>query len=250
MNLNKLQQRFSEALLYKNTLIVSEIEKKEVFSSEDLLQVYRNSFVMGVSEALSITYQHTLALVGEEFFNAVARQFILQHPPHENNIISYGDGFSEYLHTLPQLQTIPYIAEIARFEWLLEETSNLPIQKEQLDIHRLSAVPAEQFEKIILQIPSQVNLFSSEQNIDHLYHMLSNNQVQETDLNQTCYMALIKLPDFSVELAELNKDEFSLLQKISQQQCLGEIATDNPQQILAALMGKKLINGFTVKETL
>lgn len=250
MNLNNLQLKFSQALLYKNALIISEIQEKEAFSSDDLLQVYRNSFVMGVTEALSITYQHTLSLVGEEFFNAVARQFILQQPPQENNIISYGNGFSEYLHTLSQLKTMPCIAEMARFEWLLEKTSNLQMQTKTFDIERLATIPAEQFKNITLQIPSQVNLFSSEQDIQHLYQMIISNTVQETDLNKACYIALKKQPDFSVELIKLNEDEFSLLEKICKQQCLGEIAAHDSQQFLPSLMEKKLINGFTVKESL
>ena len=249
MNLNKLQLKFSEALLYKNALIATEIQEKDAFTSHDLLQVYRNSFVMGVTEALSVTYRHTLSLVGEEFFNAVARQFILQQPPQENNIITYGNGFSEYLPTLSQLETIPYIAEMARFEWLLEQTSNLQIQTKKLDIKRLATISAEQFTNITLQVPSQVNLFTSEQDIQHLYQMIMSNTVQETDLNQTCYIALKKQADFTVELIKLNKDEFSLLQQISKQQCLGQITPSDLHQFLPSLMEKELINDFTIKES-
>lgn len=250
MNLNKLQQQFSEALLYQNSLITTEIQEKEAFASSDLLQVYRNSFVMGVTEALSITYQQTSSLVGEEFFNAVARQFILQQPPHENNIMTYGGGLSEYLHTLEQLKNIPYIAEMARFEWLLEQTSNLPIQTKKLDVKSLATIAAEQLPDIIFQVPTQVNLFSSEQNIRYLYQMLIDNNVQETDLNQSCYIALKKQPDFTVEIINLTQEEFLLVQQISQQQCLAQVAPSDLHQFLPALMEKELLNGFTIKEDL
>jgi len=250
MNLNKLQQQFSEALLYQNSLITAEIQEKVAFTSSDLLQVYRNSFVMGVTEALSITYQHILSLVGEDFFNAVARQFILQQPPQENNIITYGNGFSEYLQTLEQLVNIPYIAEMARFEWLLEQATNLQIQTKKLDVKSLATIAAEQLPDIIFQVPTQVNLFASEQNIRYLYQMLVDNNVQETDLNQACYIALKKQPDFTVELINLTQEEFLLLQQISQQQCLAQITPAALHQFLPALMEKELINGFTIKEDL
>lgn len=250
MKLNKLQLKFSEALLYKNSLIENEIREKKALSSHDLLQVYRNNFVMGVTEALAVTYRYTLALVGEAFFNTAARQYILQQPPQENNIINYGDGFSDYLHTLAQLQSMPYIAEMAGFEWLLEQTSNLQIETKKLDINRLAAVPEQQFAEILFQVPSQVNLFSSEQDIWQLYQMLINNSVQETDIAHCCYIALKKQPDFTVELIKLNKDEFSLLQQISKQRALGEIAANDLHQFLPSLVEKELINGFTSKVNL
>lgn len=250
MKLNKLQLKFSEALLYRNTLIENEIQEKTAFSSHELLQIYRNNFVIGVTEALAVTYRHTLALVGDAFFNTAARQYILQQPPQENNIINYGDGFSDYLHTLTQLQSMPYIAEMAGFEWLLEQTSNLQIEEKRLDITQLAVIPEQKFAEIIFQMPLQLNLFASKQDIWQLYQMLINNSVQETDLAHSCYIALKKQADFSVELIKLNKDEFSLLQQISQQRSLGEITQDHLQQFLPSLMQKGLINGFTCKENL
>ncbi len=250
MKLNKLQQQFSEALLYKNDLIESEIQEKDAFSSNELLQVYRNSFVMGVTEALAVTYQHTLSLVGEEFFNVVARQFILQQPPQENNIISYGNGFSDFLQNLKQLKSLPYIAEMARFEWLLEQTSNAQLQTQRLDIKKLATVQAEQFAIMTFQVPSQINLFASEQNIQYLYQMIIDNKVQETDLNTPCYMALKKQADFSIELITLSREEFLLVQQISNHQCLGQVEPYDLHQFLPALMEKDLLNGFTIKEDL
>jgi len=250
MKLNKLQQLFSDTLLYKSALIASEIQEKQHLTSDDLLQIYRNSFVMGVSEALAATYRHTLSLVGETFFNTVARQFILTQPPHENNIINYGDGFGHFLENLPQLKSMPYIAEMARFEWLLERTSAAQLQSQRLDIEKLSALPEALFAAISFNIPAQVSLFSSEQDILCLYHMLVDDKVQETDLNKACYLALKKQADFSVELIVLTENQYALLQQIADQQPLGKIITSDLQQLLPGLLEKDLLNGFTVKEML
>ncbi|MCG6201361.1 DNA-binding domain-containing protein [Psychromonas antarctica] len=250
MKLDMLQQQFTDALLYRNSLITSEIKDKELLSSKALLQIYRNSFVMGVTEALSITYQHSLSLVGETFFNAVARQFILQQPPQENNIISYGNGFSHFLQNLEQLQSLPYIAEMARFEWLLEQTSNAPFQSELLDTAKLASIPPEQLDIITFQIPSQISLFTSEQNILSLYQMIITNKVQETDLNTPCYMALKKQSDFSVELISLTKETFLLVQQISQHRPLGKIEPADLHLLLPSLLEKGLLNGFTIKENI
>ncbi len=246
MKLSELQHQFSDALLYKNDLISGQIKERDSFSGRDLLQVYRNSFVMGVTEALTATYQHTLSLVGEEFFNAVARQFILQQPPQENNIMAYGDGFYDFIGSLEQLKGMPYVAETARFEWLLEQTANAHIQTALLDLNKLGKVQAEQFADIVFHIPMQVTLFHSEQDIQQLYQMLINEQVQEADLNHSCYIALKKQPDFSVELIALTSHEYALAEQIKHSRPLGQIQPQELHQFLPALMEKHLINGFTV----
>lgn len=247
MKLNKLQRQFSEALLYKNDLICDQIKKKENFTRSELLQIYRNSFVMGVTEVLTVTYQHTQALVGKEFFNNVTRAFILQTPPAENNIITYGEGFSNFLNTLPQLKEMPYITEMASFEWLLEQTSSKQITTKILDIEKLSALQEDQFEQVVFQVPSQISLFASEQDIFKLYRMLINNDLQETDLNQECYLILKKQPDFSIELIELSKEQFLLLLQISENKSLAEIKPHDLHQHLPVLLEKKLLNGFVIK---
>lgn len=244
MKLSELQSLFGDALLYKNDLIAGQIKEKRSFAGSELLQVYRNSFVMGVSEALQATYPHTLSLVGEEFFNAVARQFILQQPPQENNIMAYGDGFSDFLKSLQQLAAMPYIAEMARFEWLLEETANMHIENATLNVSDLGALQEAQFADIIFHIPQQVSLFSSGQDIAHLYRMLLDKEVQETDLNRACYIVLKKQPDFSLEIIKLTPQEYSLAEQIRQNKPLGQIQPLELHQHLSLLMEKKLLSGF------
>lgn len=246
MNIKQLQQQFSDTLLYKNDQIALQIKPKEAFASDELLQIYRNNFVMGVTEALSATYQHTLALVGETFFNAVARQFILRHPPQENNMMTYGNGFSEYLDDLEQLKELPYVAEMARFEWLLEQTTNKKLQTDSLDLEQLKSIPTEQLENISFQIATQVSIFSSKQNIQHLYNMIIRQQIQETDLNQICYLALKKQQNFSVELILLSEAEFLLLQQIMQHKKMGTIAPQSLLEGLPQLLEKNLLHGFTL----
>ena len=246
MKLNELQYQFSDALLYKNELVSAQIKNKKAFSNNELLQIHRNNFIMGVTESLSATYQHTLALVGEAFFNAVTRQFILQHPPHENNMMTYGVGFSDFLGTLTQLKSLPYVAEMARFEWLLEQTTNKPVQTSLLDIAQLALLKPQQLESITFQVVTQVGLFSSEQNIQHLYQMIINNNVEQSDLNSPCYLALKKQENFSVELISLSNDEFLLLEQIIQGKSLRQIHPIDLHQYLPSLLEKDLLHGFTL----
>lgn len=246
MKLNQLQKKFSASLFYQHDEITAAIKESNCVTPLQRLQVYRNSFIMGVTEALAITYQHTYALVGEEFFNSVSRAFILHTPPLENNIISYGAGFSEYLAKLPQLAEMPYVSEMARFEWLLEQTTNTPLDDRRLDTDKLALVPEEDLSYIRFLIPTQISLFHSKQNISHLYQMLLEDEVVESDLNSPCYLALKKHADFRVELIHLQQAQFLLLQQLNAGKTLAEIAPQDLHQQLATLLQQQLLNGFTI----
>src|SRR5580704_16365110 len=45
------------------------------------LNIYRNTFVVGVTKALELTYPAVRRLVGGEFFDGTAGLFIADHPP-------------------------------------------------------------------------------------------------------------------------------------------------------------------------
>ncbi|PKF62566.1 DUF2063 domain-containing protein [Psychromonas sp. psych-6C06] len=247
MKLKQLQTQFADSLFYEGDAITESIKTTQQISPDQRLQIYRNSFIMGVTEALVITYQHTSSLVGEDFFNAVCRTFILQNPPKENNIITYGKGFSCYLSALPQLQSMPYISEMARFEWALEQTCNTPVSVLQLDLEKLGQLTEDNLANLTFSTPTQITLFESEQNIALLYEMLIAEQVQETDLNTPCYLVLKKQPDFKIELISLDKLSFRLLQQIQAGKTLAEISRDGLEAQLPHLLEQALLNGFTIK---
>lgn len=246
MKLMQLQAQFSESLFYQHEKITMQIKETTSINPTQRLQVYRNSFIMGVTEALAMTYKHTLSLVGEDFFNTVSRKFILTSPPSDNNIMTYGLGFSEYLSGLAQLDNMPYISEMARFEWLLEQTSNRQIDNQVLNVEQLANVTEESFSLLRFLIPKQVSLFQSQQNMSHLYQMLMDDAVVETNLNTPCYLALKKHSDFRVELITLVESEFSLLQQIKKAKSLAEIVPQELHQQLPTLLENQLLNGFTV----
>src|SRR5215470_6352362 len=56
----------------------------------DRLDIYRNTFVIGVTKALRLTYPAVYRLVGADFFDGAAGQFIAQHPPRTACLDDYG----------------------------------------------------------------------------------------------------------------------------------------------------------------
>ena len=248
LDLKKLQQQFSQSLLYQSSDISFQVKEKQGFDVDQLLQIHRNNFVISVTESLKVTFKYTQELVGEEFFEASARQFLLQQPPEVNNICVYGKNFPCYLASLQQLLEMPYIAEMAKFEYLYEECQNLPLQQENIDLSALQQVEPYDFPLLQFTIASDCCTFNSKQNILNLLNMIKSHDVKETDLNQPCYLILKKQPNFNIEITEINEFQWQLIQQLQQQKTLGALHPSSLQNQLSDLLTLNLISGFTVNK--
>lgn len=80
--------------------------------------VYRNNVIVGLVDALADSFPVTQALVGEEFFRAMAREFVRAQPPRSPVLALYGAGFAAFIETFPPVAGLPYLADLARLEYL------------------------------------------------------------------------------------------------------------------------------------
>jgi hypothetical protein len=79
--------------------------------------VYRNNVIVSLTEALGETFPAIKSLLGEEFFNALARAFVSVHPPKSPVLIWYGGEFPGFIEAFPPLAAYPYLGDVARVEW-------------------------------------------------------------------------------------------------------------------------------------
>jgi hypothetical protein len=107
--------------------------------------VYRNNVMVSLIDALADTYPVVQALVGEEFFRAMARVFAMAHPPRSPVMATYGHDFAEFIQTFPPAATLPYLADVARLEmarvWAYHAADVPPLALEA--VHAALADPAQ-----------------------------------------------------------------------------------------------------------
>jgi hypothetical protein len=78
--------------------------------------VYRNNVVASLIGALGDGFPVVRQLVGDEFFAAMARMFIVQQPPRSPVLSDWGDTFASFIEDFEPAATVPYLADIARLE--------------------------------------------------------------------------------------------------------------------------------------
>jgi hypothetical protein len=82
------------------------------------LAVYRNNVISSLIDALAETFPVCQALVGEEFFRAMASVFVRQSPPRSRILAHHGAEFPAFIQAFEPVQTVPYLADVARLEAL------------------------------------------------------------------------------------------------------------------------------------
>ncbi|GAA0776929.1 DUF2063 domain-containing protein [Roseibium denhamense] len=108
---------FSSALLKPDEAAPRGIVGPDGDISPKRFNVYRNNVVVSLSEALAQTFPAVQNLLGDEYFQALARAFVTVHPPQSPVLLWYGADFPAFLEAFPPLAGYPYLADVARLEW-------------------------------------------------------------------------------------------------------------------------------------
>jgi hypothetical protein len=78
--------------------------------------VHRNNVTTSLVRALEDGFPVTCALVGTDFFRAMAREFVRAAPPRSPVLLEYGAGFAGFIAGFAPAARVPFLADMARFE--------------------------------------------------------------------------------------------------------------------------------------
>ncbi len=79
--------------------------------------VYRNNILHSLTDALAATFPVAVQLVGDEFFRAMAAEYVRQHLPRTPILTRYGDTLADFLERFPPAASLPYLGDVARLEY-------------------------------------------------------------------------------------------------------------------------------------
>jgi hypothetical protein len=117
MNSLASQQAFAQALFDAARQEFEGIRCRGGIDPQRRFAVHRNNFVVTLADALADAFPVTQALIGKDFFRAMARERIRTSPPSSPILVDYGDGFAEFIDEFAPAAGVPYLADIARLEY-------------------------------------------------------------------------------------------------------------------------------------
>lgn len=93
------------------------------FGSLTRLDIYTNNLRFGLHDSLSNIFPVLNQMVGDEFFQQLARSYIQAHPQHRGNRNQFGHQLANFLSTQPAIADMPYLVEVAAIEWAYFQAS-------------------------------------------------------------------------------------------------------------------------------
>jgi hypothetical protein len=117
--------------------------------SQPYLDVYRNNVLANRSTNLASIYPTIMQLVGDEFFAALAAEYIAETPAQSGNLHDDGVGFPAFLSVFPHVADLPYLSDVARLDWAIHQ-AHYSIDLAPIDSRQLQSYTPDQFGKLRL----------------------------------------------------------------------------------------------------
>jgi hypothetical protein len=155
------QRDFAAALLDSGLPTPPGLVGPDGGSSPKRFAVYRNNVVAGLTETLKDAFPAVRRIVGADFFQAMARAYVVTEPPQTPILLDYGAGFPDFIRQFEPAATLPYLADVAHIERAWTEAYHSP-EAAALDPAAFMALEPYQLPEIRLLLHPSVRVVRSQ----------------------------------------------------------------------------------------
>lgn len=262
MRLNDIQAQFKDMILGSYDEALSNDPFNHLFEKDEIalntrFHVYRDGVLENFVNVLKATYPTVHALVGDDFFRKIARLYARQFPPSQGCINLYGQNFPTYLTTIKQANHLPYLHDVAAYDWAYNTAFYAP-DEDVLDISRLKDLNPQNLAQTQFIFLSSVCLIKSQYPLPELHGFCDPDKAENTqkdqsiDIDQGGGNFLIARPEFKVNAITLQDDVYDMIQALHDGQtveaALEKTLMRHPhfefESFLHMLLSADIVSGF------
>jgi hypothetical protein len=214
------------------------------------LDIYRNNVTGNLTRALRLSYPAVERLVGEDFFAAAARRFIVASPPNVADLNQYGEGFADFLTSFEAAASVPYLPDVARLEWAVNRALHTPAAP-SLTPEALIEVPAERQAALRFRAHPTVSLLSLNYPARAIWDAVltddadeRSDQLAAIDIEAGGEALAVLRRDGALDIDVLSDPAFELAHALTGGRLLGEALEGIAPDDAAPLLADFLIRGF------
>ncbi len=187
------------------------------------LAVYRNNARENFAAALEAAFPLLHGLMGHDEFRAMAWAFQKNCPPHSGNLFYCGAGLTDFLFAqLTETPDAP-LAEVSRFEWLIQRVLVAADEPASFDFERLAALPAAQHGSLGFRFHPATSLYRSALPLFALWREYQHSGTvarAPMGIAEGAEALLIRRASDGVEIHRLEIGEFGFLDALMRGECL------------------------------
>lgn len=236
------QIQFLGYVLESEEQFIEQIKPLPGMSAIDCADIYSRGYKARLMEVLGDTFEATWWILGDENFFSFAQMFVSTHPSKSYDLSDYGIEFPKSLQSNPVIQEIPFLFELAKFEWLFKElfhSADLE-NSENILLYTLNANP-----QASLAIKPSVKLWHSEYSVYDIWRQRSSDVSSLHNLKWHKDQHLIlRKSNGQIYVTALDRDEFNFLSCFHEAATL-ESAAENYQEKFGTLTAETAQNLFS-----
>ncbi len=208
--------------------------------------VYRNNVVAGLVNALRAKFPATMRIVGDDFFAAMARVFVMTRPPRTRILHTYGDDLGDFIEEFAPAAELPYLADVARLEAVRTRAYHAA-DAESLPAAAFSAVDPHTIGSLRVTLHPSLGIVRSRHPVVTIW-MMNAGEVEFGPVNENEREdALVLRPGMQVAVRKLPAGGAAFLLALASGATLAEAAscaaTDDPDFDLTANLAGMILSG-------
>lgn len=223
-SLHELQVTFGAALQdARRADAAAELFRGPAVRALTRLAVYRGNVYGNCAKALASAFPIVRKIVGEEFFDAMAREYARAHPSTSGDLHQYGGRLPEFLEAFAHTADLPYLPDVARMDWLAH-CSYYARDSEPFDTAALAGVPPEHHVSLHPRLAPACAVLESAWPLGRLWtiHQDDYQGAFEIDLHAGPDRILVHRPRWRVQVLSLAPGDFRFLDSAARGATLGE----------------------------
>lgn len=187
------------------------------------LAIYRGNVRENCTKALASAYPVVRKIVGDEFFDAMAREYVRAHPSTTTDLNRYGKRLDQFLEGFPHTADLPYLPDVARMEWLAH-LAYFSEDSQPFDSASLVGVPLERYALLRPRLAAACALLESVWPLGRIWtiHQDDYDGAFEIDLRSGPDRILVHRPRWRAQVLPLAVGDFRFLAMAARGRTLGE----------------------------
>ncbi|MDP9011880.1 MAG: DNA-binding domain-containing protein [Pseudomonadota bacterium] len=184
------------------------------------LEVYRSNVRNNFADALGSSFPAIRRLVGEDYFRQTAREFQRRHPSRSGDLLHAGEPFPRYLAELHHGDGFDYLGEVARLEWLIQETL-LSADHAPLDLAQLARIAPAEYDALRFELHPALRLFESKYPALRIWeaNVGSEAEPEHIDLRGGGERLALACRRLQLQFHRVNAGEYCFLNSLSRGEC-------------------------------
>jgi hypothetical protein len=223
---------------------------------EQRLAIYRANVAASATKALVAAYPVVRQVVGETFFDGLARAYQRLVPSTSGDLTDYGEAFSGFVSEFPHTQSLPYLPDLARLEWAVHRAYGAQDAQSWDHQQSLAGVAPERQSSICFDWAAGTAIVDSTFPIAHVWLIHQPDFEGEFDVDWSVReRALVSRDGFRVVVSALGAGDAAFIGSslagsalgVSAERALAAEPGFDLGRLLGRLVGSNVICGFTTQ---